>query len=302
MAYIAITDAEVAAGQPVDQTLMQKIKDDMDYVYAQIGAPHGLLPNGSMEFDTDADGVPDAWEVDYYAGGSGAIDTTTPMFGDHGWTFTHPGGIPLRIDAILMASSATMHVVVQVLWYTVAKVYISATDVYDRETNNPTSAARIGPLVIPPATARFFKVRLIGGVNDNTTAGTVSFGGVDAERNAYTGTIRAVLAELTSANASWVTVGTVTVILPVVSSSGHIRLTFQAEAKNSGGQQRFLIGTTYSNTVAGGSGVYTNAVYTMDILGAGGGAVTLNQQMIADSGTTYGKKERPEIMVEVIHA
>jgi hypothetical protein len=41
MGFTAITQAEIAAGQPVTQALMQKIKDNDDYLYSQVGAGGG---------------------------------------------------------------------------------------------------------------------------------------------------------------------------------------------------------------------------------------------------------------------
>lgn len=325
MSYTSITKR--SQGTNVPKSFLDAIIDNLTYFYNLIGGSGAAastgIQNGSFENDTDEDGIPDSWTMTYYTGGTGAYDTTTPMHGAKSWTFVSPGGagngggyadpddyticapgLPLRVDFILRSSADGVHIVAQVLWYDAAKEYLSTTTLYDRETSNPATAARLGCIAVPPAGALYCKVRLTGCKNDNTTAGTVAFDAVSVASPAYTGTVRALMGELTRTSTTWATVGTVHIFLPVVSSDGHIRLTFQAEAKNtsSDGQQRFLIGTFYSNEISATTASYVKGIYTIDLLGASGGDVILEHQLIAASGTTYGKKVIPEIMVEVIHA
>src|SRR3972149_6234672 len=97
MGFTAITQAEIAAGQPVTQALMQKVKDNDDCLYSQVGAGGGGgaglgVPNGSFEIDADADGVPDGWTKNLYPAGGGSLETTSPMHGEKGYKFIQQAG------------------------------------------------------------------------------------------------------------------------------------------------------------------------------------------------------------------
>ena len=91
MGYDAILSTEVDVDSPGKAELFQKIKDNFDYLYSLIGGPVEV-PNGSFEIDTDADGVPDNWTLNLYAGGSAAFDTTTPAHGANAYKFTRASG------------------------------------------------------------------------------------------------------------------------------------------------------------------------------------------------------------------
>src|SRR4030067_3423019 len=114
MGFTAITQAEIAAGQPVTQALWQKVKDNDDYLYSQIGAGgsgEGGIPNGSFEIDADQDGGPDGWTKNLYPAGGGAIETTNPSHGAKAYKFTQQagpgnGGGYLEMNAYLPCSPA----------------------------------------------------------------------------------------------------------------------------------------------------------------------------------------------------
>ena len=91
MGYSAILSSEVDVDSPGKAELFQKIKDNFDYLYSLIGGPVEV-PNGSFEIDTDADGVPDNWTLNLYAGGSAAFDTITPAHGSRAYKFTRTSG------------------------------------------------------------------------------------------------------------------------------------------------------------------------------------------------------------------
>src|SRR3990172_5329481 len=136
MAFDPITQAEIAAGQPVTQALMQKIKDNDDYLYSQIGAGgsgEGGIPNGSFEIDADQDGVPDGWTKNLYPAGGGAIETASPAHGANAYKFVQQAGpgngggyldlndylpcaplVPLVFNWLHYATAADMHNLVQV--------------------------------------------------------------------------------------------------------------------------------------------------------------------------------------------
>src|SRR3990170_8829748 len=174
MGFTAITQAEIAAGQPVTQALMQKVKDNDDYLYSQVGAGggggEGGIPNGSFEIDADSDGVPDGWTKNLYPAGGGSLETTSPMHGEKAYKFIQQAGpgngggyldqndylacspsLPLTFEWLHYASAAGMKNIVQVRWFDKAKVYLSSTDLYN-STSNPTSATWMTALAIPPAT------------------------------------------------------------------------------------------------------------------------------------------------------
>lgn len=324
MAWTAIT--KPTQGDSTKKTsFADAVIDNLSHLFnlvggGGVGVTSGVN-NGGFENDTDSDGAPDGWTATLYTGGSVALDTATPMQGAASWKFTSPGGAgnggayadtddytvcspgsPLRVDALLRCSAADIHVVMQLLWYDKDKAYVSTTDLYDEATANPTSARRFAFVAIPPATAMFCKLRLTGGKNDDTTSGSATFDGI-AITPSNNGVLHAVFAEATSTSESYTDEGTATLILPVVSSAGHIRLTLVAECKSANGLQRFKIGSTYSNELAGAAG-YTKGVYEIDLFDASGGSVTLTQQLMAVDGvgTTYGKKVGTEVYVEVLHA
>ncbi len=193
MAFSALTAAEVTAGAAWTDTTCQKIKDDFDYLYGLVGTLSSIgVANGSFEIDSDADGVPDNWVKALYAGGAFAMSTTAP---DHGLThikFTHPGGasngggsltsdyiecselITYTLKFIHWASAAGMKNKVQIAYYTKAKVAISTLDLYN-STANPTSPTVFMRSFTPAATARYFKIILVGGFTDTDVSGSAYF-------------------------------------------------------------------------------------------------------------------------------
>jgi len=202
MAWDAILTPEIAVGKPVSLALMTKIKDNLDYLYGQIGTGTAVqLSNNSFEIDSDADGEPDGWDIDLYAGGSfnleDAVDESAadPAHGNCCIKFTHPGGggngggyatsdyvecgvgNPWNVSWYQRNSAAGTRVIVEALWYDEDKVTlgsIGVDDIYD-STSNPTSWTKYTRALNAPAGARYLKVRLIGGYNDTDVAGTVEF-------------------------------------------------------------------------------------------------------------------------------
>lgn len=197
MSFISLDVTKLQVGKPAAASIMQQIKDNEDALNAGIETSHGLnVPNGSFEIDSDADGVPDLWTVSYYPGGSGAIETADPIHGAAAWKFVHPGGagngggymdsdyLPINGSSVpwlifrLKCSVAGMKNLVQIRYFTAAKVFISSEDLYN-STSNPTSWQQFGGQGTAPATARFARVRLIGGYSDTDVAGNIYFDDVD---------------------------------------------------------------------------------------------------------------------------
>jgi len=191
MGYDAILSSEVDVDSPGKAELFQKIKDNFDYLYSLIGGPVEV-PNGSFEIDTDADGVPDNWTLNLYAGGSAAFDTTTPAHGAKAYKFTRASGAgngggylesgymecsPIGVCVVgfsIKSSVAGLKNIVKIRYFDKDKVYISDQDVYS-STFNPTSWTRYQCSMTIPANAMYYKIRLIGGYTDTDVAGDTTY-------------------------------------------------------------------------------------------------------------------------------
>lgn len=208
-AWVSIADAAVDPDSPVDTSLMEGIRDDLVHLREWVGASFfagavqdhnhdgansalieigpNLLRNGSFEDDEAG------WTITDYSGGSHAISTSTRHHGEKSLaitsTVTANGGgdalsgqfIPVaegrtyRVDALLSASGANVSSRLQVVWYDAGKSQVSAANVLDL-TNTPTSATHYSSPMTAPATARFAKIKAIGGVpGAGSSAGTIFF-------------------------------------------------------------------------------------------------------------------------------
>ena len=94
MAFSSINNTEIEVGDFGTQSLFQKIKDNDDYLYGQIGGLDSdqAVYNGSLEIDVDSDDVPDGWTVNLFSGGSKDLVGTASGHGQKQLEFTHPGG------------------------------------------------------------------------------------------------------------------------------------------------------------------------------------------------------------------
>lgn len=192
MSYQAITTDEVSGDKPGTDSLFSKIKDNFDYLYALSGDVIDV-PNGTFEIDADADGIPDNWTRSLYAGGSGAFDTTTPAQGAKAYKFTRTSGagngggylesgyLPIseyispKVQFKLKASAAGMKNIVRLRYFDKDKVDLSSDEDIYSSTANPTSWTSYTRWGIPPANARYMKIRLIGGYTDTDVAGDIYF-------------------------------------------------------------------------------------------------------------------------------
>lgn len=293
---------------PVKKTWGQKVLDCLLWLYGQIGSssPDGI-PNGSFEIDSDANGIPDTWEWHAYPGGTGAINTTTPAHGAAGVEMVHPGGagngggyyesdyaaISEDISPLLLffhwATAAGMKNIVRFKYYDKDKNYLSSEDIYS-STSNPTTRTPFARFGIPPATARFLKVVLIGGYTDTDVAGTAYFDGLQFDSAPRTIYDNFTIAEGSSANPAYVDIGSAAIKIP----KGFNLALIPGSIKNSitvANSMRYRISSTYSS----GDNVFNDGTYVivtryLDI-SALSGAQTLYMQVEASGGgTTYGKK------------
>jgi len=206
MSFSALTAAEVAQDAFITTTLMNKIKDNFDYLYGQFSQVPDV-PNGSFENDADSDGTPDNWTKALYPGGALAADTTTPADGAKAVKFTHPGGagngggsltsdyIPCSeyvkywASFLHKASAAGMKNLVQVQYYTAAKATNgAAVELYDStDAGAPATWTQYVAQFTPTASSRYFKIIVIGGYTDTDVAGDAYFDcvryGVAASQN-----------------------------------------------------------------------------------------------------------------------
>ena len=181
-----ITTVEIAAGKALTQPLMTKIKDWVDHLYG-LSISASKVPNGSFEIDSDADGVPDQWDKDLYAGGSFSLqnaDDDTSIHGAACAKFTHPGGAsngggnltsdymecsgakPLTVGFSLKVSATGAKNQVLVLYYDEDEVTVSADDTVYSGTSGPTSWTPYSYVSVPPSGSRYCKIKLVGGFTD----------------------------------------------------------------------------------------------------------------------------------------
>lgn len=249
MAYIALTDSEIAPDKPVSNDLLQKVKDNFDDHEARISAGSGggssggigEVLNGSLESDSDANGIPDNFTRYHYGGGSSARDLAEAVHGKYAYKFVHPGGsgngggyletdyisvsqlfipslpfayrcsvagIKVRVDVRYYAADAngspSTFLGEQTLWTNTA----NPIRWYGVELTNPT---------FPYTTARYVKYRFIGGYYDTNVAGSVWFDAIGAElvrgKTRLTNTVTQ--AALTFYPSGWASIGSIfTITLP----------------------------------------------------------------------------------------
>jgi len=197
MAFVSLDSADLEAGKPVDESLMDQIKDNFDALNADIGTlSTGNIPNGDMEIDTDSDDTPDSWSVTLYPGGAQTLETTNPLNGTQSLKFTHPGGAGngggyaesdyltcgylanMKLSWLMQSSAAGIYNIVLVRWFDEDKVYLSSSTCFS-STTNPTSVQCFSSTIEPPSGAKFCRVRVVGGHSSVNVAGTVIFDDVN---------------------------------------------------------------------------------------------------------------------------
>ncbi len=208
--FTALLDAEIAAGKRITTEKMTKIRDalshleewlGMDYTAAQNHNHDGVnsaeievgpnyIRNGSFEQGTTS------WTTSAYTGGTVASNTANDMDGDTCLAITRTvlangggeaisigytpvsGGRAYDVGGMIKASVTGQSAKLSVLWYDDALGLISETSVYST-TSERTTARMIGNRVTAPATARFARAKMVGGIPATGTAtGTIYFDGV----------------------------------------------------------------------------------------------------------------------------
>lgn len=196
MPYTAIT--KPTQGDATKKSLADALIDNDSYFNGEIQKiKNADVPNGSFELDSDADNYPDGWTwAASGSGGSGTIDTADETDGAKSFKIVHPGGagngggsitttdfmtcspqVPVFAEWEQKSSVAGVRNMVQIQWFDDAQASISTSTIYD-STNNPTAWKLQHGGALPPATARYFKLKLIGGDTSNSTGGTIRFDNV----------------------------------------------------------------------------------------------------------------------------
>lgn len=197
MAFISIPDSWIQVGQALVQRLFQRIKDDLDSLFAITGTLLGdNIVNGFFEVVEDEGASPlrpADWTVSEYLGGTVQLDDGTSTKGKYALLFTRPGGAgngggdatsdyfpvdaldPFMVQAVFWATpNANVRIKIDIDYFDEDKVFIIAStqNIYNNNATNPT--ARPEPLwMVPviPTAARYMKFIFIGGDTD-TDPGT----------------------------------------------------------------------------------------------------------------------------------
>lgn len=193
------TLSKPAVGDPTTKEFADAVVDNFAYLKSAADSQtasggSAVVLNGSFEVDTDADLTPDSWSLTVYnsgAGGSGAIDTTASSHGGKSFKFVTPGtqggGEIINSDYITCTPKRTYTISFQVkvsatgisnkvklLYYDSALTYISEDTLYSSTTDTTSFLLKSGSKT-PPSTARFMKIKLIGGDTGVATAGSSWF-------------------------------------------------------------------------------------------------------------------------------
>lgn len=169
-------------------------------------APEFRIINGSFEVDSDGDGTPDAWTFTAIGAGTGTISNAVTAHGMSSFavTVSASGGGTLAYDTTVpfcgdtttgevlalsfwhRTTDAATTDLCTIEWYDEAGVSVSGpTTLWDPVTDTITRPTdtwiRIFvPITLPDTTARFFKIRFVGGSTGAAT-GTVYFDGAMIE-------------------------------------------------------------------------------------------------------------------------
>lgn len=302
-----IADTQIDPDSPIDTALMTSIRDNLIFLKEWIGASYAatavqdhnhdgvnsaLVPigpnylrNGSFEDGTAG------WTSTAYTGGTVATNAANNMDGATALAITSTvlangggdvasdgftaitGGVQRAITGAVKASVVNVSSKVEALWYDAAKALISATTVYS-SASTPTAQWQIGDTVSAPATARFMKIKLTGGVPATGTAvGTIYFDG-------FVGTLggrRLVkFTTITASNAIWAKLPETTLIVVQCTGGG------------GGGAGSWGDGTNYSTDAAPGGGgrpilgfISNPSAALNAVVGAGGAAGAANSVAVA---------------------
>lgn len=210
--WVTIGDGAVDPDSPVDTTLMTGLRDDLIHLREWLGASFtagavqnhnhdgsnsalievgpNLARNPSFEADTAS------WTITQYTGGTVAVNTANHADGAKSLAFTSTstangggdaisagfiaiaGGRPYSARALVKASVANVSAKAEIVWYDSAQAQISASTIFSSTNVETAFTAKLRDLKAP-ATARFAKIKITGGVpGSGSSAGTIYFDGI----------------------------------------------------------------------------------------------------------------------------
>jgi hypothetical protein len=157
-------------------------------------------------------------------------------------------------------------------------------------------------VAIPPSTARFWKLRIIGGYTDTDIAGTAYFDGFLYREFVSPLVVKHAsgIAEASTTGVLWADFNSTTVVLPALSSASIVRFSIVGQTTQPEMYQRFRIGSFYSNE--GGpfdNGAYVSRAYTLLVRGLSGSQTLYQQLKTTSSGS--GKVDAGDIIWEILN-
>ena len=156
-----------------------------------------LIQNGSFE-TLGTGSLPANWDITLYTNGTGVRVTDSVYHGGYALKFTSAGsgggqaigsaftecseGMPMSLMFAIRSDVADVRNVVEIYWYDKNQAQLAGgsakTTLYDDAATNPTAWTVYRYFPIPPADARFCKVRLVGCDSSDATVGNTWFDGV----------------------------------------------------------------------------------------------------------------------------
>lgn len=205
-----ITPTLPAVGDPTERGWAQAVIDALVDLNSGGGGGGGggssgsLLLNGSFEVDADADSEPDNWTIQLQTNGAftltgHSLADTACVSGARAIKFTSIGGgsngggeaqsdffevsplRPLKVEWMWYCTSVSAANFVRIDFYDASQAFISPTiTLWQRLTgiDNPSAWTSFSSCAIPPATARYAKLTLIGCDSSVPTACSTYFDGV----------------------------------------------------------------------------------------------------------------------------
>ena len=318
MSYSRLPDAEGEAGEFILASTYTLIQSNQDFFAGQLGTLAAVqISNGSFEIASDAaqPNLPDNWELNRYPNGVFALDTTLPRHGGKIAKFTHPSGVgngggqlisdyfettpdrDWRLWITFWATNAGVRIQFIVQYFDEAQASLGADEtLYNDNATNPTSATRKAYNLTVPATARYLKVKLVGGATDTDpgVSTDIYFDDVllDNDHNFETGSIpfASALVEATTASTSLIKVKEI-----VIDRDGDISTTFDLKNSDSAnsegriyvngvavGTLRAMLGTTYQTFTEDITGLEKGDLVQLYIRAVSNNALTINLILKSD--------------------
>lgn len=213
---ITIADAAIDPDSPITQALLTGLRDNIEWVIEWVGASYAA--NAVQDHDHDGTnstlivigpnqirngsfdgGVLTSWTFVDSADGSAAADTTNHRHGDgcvaitsitlanggsvgtqNGFTAIAEGD-PVTWRYWVYGSIANISSKLDIEWYQADQSTLISTVLLNQDTATPTSYTLKHGAVIAPANARYFRLKITGGIASvGTAVGTIYVDGINA--------------------------------------------------------------------------------------------------------------------------